>query len=110
MRTSYDALRRPTDLFLGRDEGGEATVGRVIYGETRPDPESDNLRGKVVQIFDQAGVASSDRYEFKNNIMHGQRQLPEGTSRFSTGPPACSWRKPLTQMQRATTRSIVRRR
>jgi RHS repeat-associated protein len=75
IRTAYDTLRRPTDLYLVECERGEMTVGRVVYGETRSDPETNNLRGKVVQVFDQAGVVNSDCYDFKNNLLKGQRQL-----------------------------------
>src|SRR5207244_1332772 len=34
-----------------------------------------NLRGKVVQLFDQAGAVTSDEYDFKGNLLRGQRQL-----------------------------------
>jgi RHS repeat-associated protein len=33
------------------------------------------MRGKVVQAFDQAGVVTSDEYDFKGNLRRGQRQL-----------------------------------
>ena len=76
-RTSYDALRRPTDSFLSEDFGPELMVGRVVYGETRPDPQANNLRGKVVQIFDQAGVVTTDEYDFKGNLLRTERRLAE---------------------------------
>ena len=50
-------------------------MGRTVYGETRPNPEASNLRGKVVQLFDQAGVVTSDDYDFKGNLLRSQRQL-----------------------------------
>ncbi len=50
-------------------------VGRTLYGETQPDPETSNMRGKVVQLFDQAGVVTSDEYDFKGNLLRNQRQL-----------------------------------
>src|SRR5439155_5707018 len=55
-RTAYDPLRRPTDSFLRQGAGAEITVGRSIYGESHPNPEASNLRGKVVELRDQAGV------------------------------------------------------
>jgi RHS repeat-associated protein len=76
-RSVYDALRRPTDSFLKEGAGTETLVGRSIYGETRPNPEANNLRGKVVQVFDQAGVVTSDLYDFKGNGLRSQRQLAQ---------------------------------
>lgn len=75
LRTTYDALRRPTDSFLSEVAGASLLVGRIVYGETRPDPEAHNLRGKVVQLFDQAGVVTTDDYDFKGNLLRSQRQL-----------------------------------
>lgn len=74
-RTTYDQLRRPIDSLLRESSGDELLVGRSVYGESRPDPEASNLRGKVVQVFDQAGVITSDEYDFKGNLLHGHRQL-----------------------------------
>jgi RHS repeat-associated protein len=76
-RTTYDALRRPTDSILREGGGAEILVGRTAYGETQPHPEANNLRGKVVQLFDQAGVATSDDYDFKGNLLRSQRQLAQ---------------------------------
>jgi RHS repeat-associated protein len=76
-RTAYDPLRRPTDSFLREGAGAELRVGRTVYGETRPNPEAKNLRGKVVQLFDQAGVITSDDYDFKGNPLSSQRQLAQ---------------------------------
>jgi len=76
-RTAYDPLRRPTDSFLREGPRAEIVVGRSIYGETHPNPEASNLRGKVVQLFDQAGVVTSDTYDFKGNLLRSQRQLAQ---------------------------------
>jgi RHS repeat-associated protein len=76
-RTAYDALRRPTDSFLRDGVGAETVVGRSVYGESRPNPEASNLRGKVVQLFDQAGVVTSDDYDFKGNLRRSQRQFAQ---------------------------------
>jgi hypothetical protein len=51
-RAAYDALHRPTDSFLREGADAELLVGRTVYGETRPSPETNNLRGKAVQVFD----------------------------------------------------------
>jgi RHS repeat-associated protein len=74
-RSTYDALRRPTDVHLREGAGAESLIGRTVYGENRPNAEADNLRGMVVQLFDQAGVVTSDAYDFKGNLLRRQRQL-----------------------------------
>jgi RHS repeat-associated protein len=74
-RSVYDALRRPLESYMRPGTGPELLVGRTVYGETRPTPETDNLRGKAIQQFDQAGVVTSDAYDFKGNALSGQRQL-----------------------------------
>ena len=76
-RTAYDPLRRPTDSFLREGAGAELLVGRTVYGETRPNPETNNLRGMVVQLFDQAGIVISVAYDFKGNLLEGRRQLAQ---------------------------------
>jgi len=73
--TIYDALRRTTEVFLRTGAGGEQVIGRTVYGETLHNPEAQNQRGKVVQLFDQAGVVTSDDYDFKGNLLTSRRQL-----------------------------------
>jgi RHS repeat-associated protein len=74
-RTAYDPARRPIDVFLRAGSATEMLIGQTVYGETRPNPETSNLRGRVVQVFDQAGVVTSDSYDFKGNPLSNQRQL-----------------------------------
>lgn len=74
-RTAYDPLRRPIESYLREGVGAELVVGRTVYGETRPNPETNNLRGQLVQLFDQAGVITSDDYDFKGNLRRSQRQV-----------------------------------
>jgi RHS repeat-associated protein len=74
-RTAYDPARRPTDSFLREGAGPELLIGRIVYGEIRPDAESTNVRGKVVEVFDQAGIVTSDDYDFKGNLLSSRREL-----------------------------------
>jgi len=76
-RTVYDLLRRPTDSLLSEGEGAEMVVERSIYGDGRPNPEDNNLRGKVVELDDQAGIVTSDRYDFKGNLLRSRRRLAQ---------------------------------
>lgn len=73
--TTYDQLRRPVETSLREGAGSERLIGRTVYGETRPNPEANNLRGQVVQLFDQAGVMTTEDYDFKGNLLRSQRQL-----------------------------------
>jgi RHS repeat-associated protein len=75
-RTAYDELRRPIETSL-RDGAGSKLIGRTVYGESQSNPEAKNLRGKVVQLFDQAGLVTTEGYDFKGNLLQSQRQLAE---------------------------------
>ena len=72
---TYDPLRRPIDTYMHEGAGPELLVGQTVYGETMPNPETKNIRGKVYQIFDQAGTVISDEYDFKGNLLCSRRQL-----------------------------------
>ena len=74
-RSAFDTLRRPVAAFMREGEAPEVCLGQTVYGESRSKPEAGNLRGKVVQIFDQAGIITSDEYDFKGNLLRSQRQL-----------------------------------
>ncbi|MHC1764911.1 MAG: SpvB/TcaC N-terminal domain-containing protein [Verrucomicrobiia bacterium] len=87
-RTAYDALRRPTDSFLSEGGGAEMVVGRSIYGESRPNPEDNNLRGRVVELRDQAGIVASEPYDFKGNLLRSERQLADLVGTAGSQTPA----------------------
>ena len=48
---------------------------RLIYGESQPTPEANNLRGQVAQLFDCGGVITHERYDFKGNLLRETRRL-----------------------------------
>ncbi|WP_261561638.1 SpvB/TcaC N-terminal domain-containing protein [Frankia tisae] len=75
MRNVYDPLQRPTDSLLSEAGGPEKVVVRNVYGEARPDPEDGNLRGKMAEVYDQAGVVTNDRFDFKGNPLESRRRL-----------------------------------
>ncbi|HEX5685908.1 MAG TPA: SpvB/TcaC N-terminal domain-containing protein, partial [Ideonella sp.] len=88
-RNTFDALRRPLEIFLQEGSGAEKLIGRTAYGEGEVDVEARNLRGKVFQHFDQAGVSTSEAYDFKGNLLSGKRQLAadyKSTLDWSTNP------------------------
>jgi RHS repeat-associated protein len=109
-RTEYaDALRRPTGLFVqGTDANSDPrTVGtsevlfeKTIYGEEQPDDIKLNLRTRVFQHSDAAGVVTSkdrnpetgddEAYDFKGNLLRATRQLVadyKGIPDWSGAPP-----------------------
>ncbi len=75
VRTTYDALRRPREIFLTAGADSEKLVSRTIYGEAVPEPEARNLRGRVYKTFDTAGLAVAEAYDFRGNTVRSRRQL-----------------------------------
>ena len=77
-RTAYDPLRRPTDLLSVKAQVPELVRwGAPSMAKRAPTRRPANLRGRVVQLFDQAGVVTSDDYDFKGNLLSSQRQLAQ---------------------------------
>ncbi|MBP1990486.1 SpvB/TcaC N-terminal domain-containing protein [Paenibacillus eucommiae] len=75
LRTIYDTLRRPAGSYMWEDNGPELLVERTVYGESQPDPEAANLRGRAVQSYDQAGVATNVIFDFKGNLLQSELTL-----------------------------------
>jgi RHS repeat-associated protein len=73
-RTLYDVLHRPTHRFASRSGFGEILTERLIYGEKHPDATL-NLKGNLFRQYDSAGLASHNRYDFKDNAIETGRQL-----------------------------------
>jgi RHS repeat-associated protein len=92
MRSAYDALQRPTHVYVRqKNAADEDVVLRTIYGEsldgenplllptTPPAPittaQSLNLRGQTHMAFDGAGLAKSEKFDFKGNLLSSSRHL-----------------------------------
>lgn len=75
IKTTYDALQRPSELLVSEASNPEVLVERSVYGEAHPNAEALNLRGKLFQHYDGAGVVTNKRYDFKGNLLNGSRQL-----------------------------------
>jgi RHS repeat-associated protein len=76
MWSEVDELRRPTHVYVRRS--GEATggvVSRTIYGESLDAAQVSNLRGQAYLVFDGAGLAKSDEFDFKGNLLSSTRHL-----------------------------------
>jgi RHS repeat-associated protein len=90
VRTDYDALRRQVRSFArggdpyernARPFDEEILFERIVYGDgadaglTEHRRRAANLRGKPYRHFDTAGIVTADQYDFKGNLLHGERQL-----------------------------------
>ena len=75
LRYEYDALRRSTSLFVQTGSSPETQAERALYGEGQPSDQALNLRGKLYQQFDGAGLAISIQFDFKGNLLSSSRQL-----------------------------------
>lgn len=75
IRRLYDAVQRPTHVFVAQNAGAEKLVERVVYGEADADAEARNLRTRVHLSYDGAGVVASARYDFKGNLVESTRRF-----------------------------------
>jgi hypothetical protein len=50
-------------------------IGQIVYGESWPDFEAHNLRGKSGELLDQAGLVTTDAYDFTGNLLNSRHQL-----------------------------------
>ena len=75
IRPTYDVLQRPTESWLSINGNPETLVVQTIYGESQQNPETHNLRGQVYQVRDGAGTVTNPNYDFKGNLLMGQRVL-----------------------------------
>ena len=79
IRMKYDELHRPTHVFVREGVGAEILAERVVYGEAHPDSiklkQKLNLRGRAYQLYDGAGVVTTERYDFKGNALASNRRL-----------------------------------
>ncbi|MEG3918508.1 SpvB/TcaC N-terminal domain-containing protein [Microcoleus sp. T3_A4] len=73
LRTIYDELLRPTQLFVKAGNEPEILTEKTVYGEGQGDVK--NHRGRIYQHFDSAGVATNVEFDFKGNLERSKRQL-----------------------------------
>jgi RHS repeat-associated protein len=88
-RTEYDQLRRPVRLLVAgadpADPAREILFKSIVYGESHPEAEKLNLRGKPFAQFDGAGVVMNvatnpdtnerESHDFKGNLLRSSRRL-----------------------------------
>lgn len=76
-RQEYDALHRPTGLYVRTGNQDEILAEKIVYGEGQPNDFALNLRNKPFRQFDAAGFITNERYDFKGNLLRSNRQLLE---------------------------------
>ncbi len=93
-RTQHDALRRPTHQYLKIGAAPETLLQRTLYGESHPSPEAQNLRGKPIRHYDEAGALKSESYDFKGNPLETQRRLAQAFTAATDWTPLAATNTP----------------
>ncbi|KAJ0417373.1 virulence plasmid 65kDa B protein-domain-containing protein [Aspergillus carlsbadensis] len=75
LTTAYDILRRPISSILWPGTDRETVVEKIEYGDSLADPETRNCRDRIIRVFDQSGINTSDEYDFKGNPLSSSRQV-----------------------------------
>ena len=75
VRYVHDALLRPTNLYVQTGNNPEHLVERILYGEGESNDQALNLRTRVFQQCDGAGVITNNQFDFKGNLLKSTRQL-----------------------------------
>ncbi len=82
-RNEYDSLRRPLNFLVSGTgnqsdpdvSGQDILYQKYEYGEGQIDAQQRNLRGRVLQSHDGAGVMTHLEFDFKGNLLQSTRQL-----------------------------------
>jgi RHS repeat-associated protein len=81
-RTKYDVLHRPLETYVKQGTQPQSICfAKTKYGESLTNPEQRNLRGQAYQSWDQAGLMTSQSFDFKGNPLVISRQLTEDHTR-----------------------------
>ena len=82
-RIEYDQSRRPMRTWVtGADPDHpnvEVLTDLLVYGEQVGEAIANNLRTKVVMQLDQAGLSSTNAYDFKGGPRQSTRRVTSGT-------------------------------
>jgi YD repeat-containing protein len=115
VRTEYDRLHRPVQVWVRAGAGAERLTQLTVYGEGHPDAAARNLRARVFRQYDGAGLAESAAYDFKGNPVRGVRTLarsfrenPDWSSLAALAVPALDAAgAPLLEAEAFTTRTSL---
>jgi Salmonella virulence plasmid 65kDa B protein/Insecticide toxin TcdB middle/C-terminal region/Insecticide toxin TcdB middle/N-terminal region len=75
----YDELQRKSDTFLRQGTAKGLLYEKITYGDanTVSAPEVNNVRLQVIESKDQAGILTTDLYDFKGNLLSKTRVLAQ---------------------------------
>ncbi len=74
LRSTFDKLHRPVSTFV-KEGINEILFGHVVYGDIFPDAAVRNMKGRAYQLYDQAGVVTLKKVDFKGNVVEVERKL-----------------------------------
>jgi RHS repeat-associated protein len=74
VHTTYDLLQRPTEVRVVGN-GLDQIVEKFKYGEGGFDDKSLNLRGQLIEHYDQAGLLKNTQYDIKGALCKSSRRL-----------------------------------
>lgn len=74
-RYEYDVLHRPLKTFVQEKNKAEINAEKFVYGEGIANSKQLNLRGKMYQHYDAAGIITNIINDFKGNPLQSSRQL-----------------------------------
>jgi RHS repeat-associated protein len=77
VRLGYDELRRPTHRYTASNGPAAPRRERRYYGEAAANPEASDLRTRLLQLYDGAGVVVTERYDFKGNVTSTYRRVSQ---------------------------------
>jgi RHS repeat-associated protein len=71
----YDAARRPIQLWVQTGTQKALLAEQTVYGETQGNAQAVNLRGRVYEQYDAAGVVTNTAFDFQGNLLASSREL-----------------------------------
>lgn len=73
--TTYDSTRRPIEATVAKGAASPIVFDRIVYGEGQPGDQGQNLRTRIFEHRDQAGVLTNSSFDFKGNLSQSMRVL-----------------------------------
>ena len=88
--TLYDSIRRPVQATVAKGAAPPIVFDQITYGEGQPGDQASNLRGRIFEHRDQAGVLTNRSFDFKGNLFDTTRVLTrdyQNDVNWSAPPP-----------------------
>lgn len=76
--TLYDAIRRPVRTTVSKGGAPPIVFDQIAYGEGQPGDQANNLRSRIFEHRDQAGILTNIAFDFKGNLLDTTRVLTIG--------------------------------